>query len=68
MSPASQAEVGFEETVDRLERTIATLAEGTAPLEQLVAAHTEAVRLLAQANARLRVLETRAEQIAKLIE
>ena len=52
MSPASQAEVGFEETVDRLERTIATLAEGTAPLEQLVAAHTEAVRLLAQANAR----------------
>ncbi|MFI5282193.1 MAG: exodeoxyribonuclease VII small subunit [Candidatus Dormibacterales bacterium] len=68
MSPVSQAEAGFEETVDSLERTISTLAEGTAPLEQLVAAHTEAVRLLAEARARLQVLETRAELIAKLIE
>jgi exodeoxyribonuclease VII small subunit len=68
VSPASPAEAGFEETVDSLERAIAELARGTAPLDQLVTAHTEAVRLLVEAKARLRLLEARAGEIAKLLE
>jgi exodeoxyribonuclease VII small subunit len=68
VSQVKEAEAGFEEILERLERNIAALAAGTAPLDELVAAHTEALRLLADAKARLQVLETRAGQIAKLLE
>ncbi len=68
MSAATQSKAGFEETVETLESTIALLAEGTAPLDRLVAGYSDAVRLLAEARARLQVLEARAGEIAKLLE
>jgi len=43
------------------------LAEGTSPLEELVAAHQRAVRLLADAQSRLANLKARAEQTAGLL-
>jgi len=55
----------FEEVVSTLEKTIAELAGGTAPLEELVAAHQRALRLLAQAQSSLDELKARADQIAQ---
>jgi exodeoxyribonuclease VII small subunit len=65
---SAAAETGFEEVIAELEKTITQLAEGTAPLDQLVTAHGRAVRLLADAQARLALLEVRAGQITKLLE
>ncbi|HEY1456120.1 MAG TPA: exodeoxyribonuclease VII small subunit [Candidatus Dormibacteraeota bacterium] len=50
-----------------LEQTIGQLAGGTAPLEDLVAAHQRAVRLLAEAQARLAELQARADNTAQLL-
>jgi exodeoxyribonuclease VII small subunit len=55
----------FEELLTSLEKTIAELAGGTAPLEELVAAHQRALRLLAEAQANLDDLKTRADDIAR---
>ena len=55
----------FEEVLTTLEKTIAELASGTAPLEQLVAAHQRAVRLLAEAQSDLDKLKARADEIAQ---
>jgi exodeoxyribonuclease VII small subunit len=55
----------FEEVLTALEKTIAELASGTAPLEQLVAAHQRAVRLLAEAQSDLDKLKARADEIAQ---
>ena len=55
----------FEEVLTALEKTIAGLASGTAPLEQLVAAHQRAVRLLAEAQSDLDKLKARADEIAQ---
>jgi exodeoxyribonuclease VII small subunit len=55
----------FEEVLTTLEKTIAELASGTAPLEQLVAAHQRAVTLLAQAQSDLDKLKARADEIAQ---
>ena len=65
---SAATETGFEEVIAELEKTITQLAEGTAPLDQLVTAHGRAVRLLADAQARLALLEVRAGQITKLLE
>ncbi len=54
----------FEELLTTLEATIAELAGGTAPLEELVAAHQRAVRLLAEAQSNLDELKARADLIA----
>ena len=62
---AEPASLGFEEALARLERTIAQLADGTAPLDQLVAAHQRAAGLLAEAEERLEALKTRAELLAR---
>ena len=43
------------------------LAEGTAPLDELVAAHQRAVRLLAEARSRFAQLKSRADETAKLL-
>ena len=43
------------------------LAEGTAPLDELVTAHQRAVRLLAEARSRLAGLKSRADETAKLL-
>ena len=68
MNQASASEPGFEELVAALEKTITQLAQGTAPLDELMTAHGRAVRLLAEAQSRLAVLEERADQITKLLE
>jgi exodeoxyribonuclease VII small subunit len=57
----------FEDLLATLEMTIAELAGGTAPLEELVAAHQRAVRILAEAQTRLDELKARADQIARSI-
>jgi len=53
----------FDEVLARLERTIALLAEGSAPLDELVAAHQRAAGLLSDADARLETLRNRAERL-----
>ena len=58
----------FEELLTTLETTIAELAGGTAPLEELVAAHQRAVRLLAEAESRLDELRARADQISRSLD
>jgi exodeoxyribonuclease VII small subunit len=55
----------FEDLLTSLEKTIAQLASGTAPLEELVAAHQRAVRILAEAQARLTELKERADEIGR---
>jgi exodeoxyribonuclease VII small subunit len=55
----------FEDVLTTLEKTIAELAGGTAPLEELVAAHQRAVRLLAHAQSNLDVLKARADEITR---
>ena len=53
----------FEEVLARLESTIALLADGSAPLDDLVAAHQRAAGLLSDADARLETLRNRAERL-----
>ena len=65
MSSAKPVTAGFEETLASLEKTIAQLAEGTAPLDELVAAHQRAAGLLLDAEKHLEALKTRAEQLAR---
>jgi exodeoxyribonuclease VII small subunit len=55
----------FDDVLTTLEKTIAELASGTAPLEQLVIAHQRAVRLLAEAQSDLDKLKARADEIAQ---
>ena len=55
----------FEVLLATLEKTIAELAGGTAPLEELVTAHQRAVRLLAEAQSSLDQLKVRADEIAR---
>jgi exodeoxyribonuclease VII small subunit len=58
----------FEVLLATLEKTIAELASGTAPLEELVAAHQRAVRILAEAQSRLDELKGRADQISQSLK
>ena len=53
----------FDEVLTRLESTISRLAEGTAPLDQLVAAHQRATGLLSEAEERLDALKARADRL-----
>ena len=55
----------FEDVLTTLEKTIAQLASGTAPLEELVAAHQRALRLLAEAQTNLDELKERSDEIAR---
>jgi exodeoxyribonuclease VII small subunit len=57
----------FDDLLADLESTIAKLADGTAPLDELVAAHQRALRLLAEAQARLAALKARADETAELL-
>jgi exodeoxyribonuclease VII small subunit len=61
---SSQPQSSFEELLSSLEQTIGRLAEGTAPLDELVAAHERAARLLAEAEARLESLKARADALS----
>ncbi len=62
---AETAGSGFEDALARLEKTIAQLADGTGPLDELVAAHQRAAGLLSEAEERLEALKTRAERLAR---
>jgi exodeoxyribonuclease VII small subunit len=55
--------LSFETLMARLETNIALLAEGTAPLDELVAAHQLAAGLMAEAERRLETLKARADQL-----
>jgi exodeoxyribonuclease VII small subunit len=53
----------FDDLVARLESTIGLLADGTAPLDELVSAHQRATSLLSEAEMRLETLKARADQL-----
>jgi exodeoxyribonuclease VII small subunit len=61
---SAQAEPTFEELLASLEQTIGRLADGTAPLDELVSAHQRAARLLAEAQARLEALKAQADDLS----
>ena len=56
------------DVLDRLEKAIGRLADGTAPLEELVAAHAEALGLLDEADAELKSLRERAEALSRSLQ
>ncbi|HVS49192.1 MAG TPA: exodeoxyribonuclease VII small subunit [Candidatus Dormibacteraeota bacterium] len=58
----------FEDLLTTLEKTIAELAGGIAPLEELVAAHQRALLLLAEAQSRLDELKARADLITRSLK
>ena len=57
----------MRDVLERLERVIGRLADANAPLDELVAAHEEALKLLAEAEAELKALRGRADQLAQTI-
>ena len=61
------SEPDLDSLLGELEKTINRLADGTAPLDELVAAHQSALRLLAEAQARFAELKERADQTATLL-
>jgi exodeoxyribonuclease VII small subunit len=65
--PERLVETRFEDLLTSLEKTIAQLASGTAPLEELVAAHQRALRILVEAQSRLDELKARADELSKSI-
>jgi exodeoxyribonuclease VII small subunit len=58
----------FEELLARLEKNISLLAEGSAPLDELVAAHQQAAGLLTEAERRLESLKVRADKLVAAIK
>lgn len=53
------AEAGVDQLLDELEKVVARLAEAREPIEELVVAYEDGLRLLAEAEARLgRLAET----------
>ena len=56
-------ELSFEVLLARLESNISLLAEGSAPLDELVTAHQRAAGLLSEAERRLESLKARADQL-----
>ena len=55
------------DVMERLERAIGRLADGSAPLDELVAAHAEALELLEEAEAELKALRIRAGELSQSI-
>lgn len=55
------AELTLDEMLGRLDVLLGRLADGRGPLDELVADHVEATRLLEQAEARLGELRSRLE-------
>ena len=60
-----KSDPGLEELLTDLEATIAKLAEGSAPLDELVSAHQRALELLATATGRMEDLSARADGVAR---
>jgi exodeoxyribonuclease VII small subunit len=67
MSPEASTP-SFENLLARLESTIAKLADGTAPLDELVAAHQRAAGLLSEAEGRLEALKARADLLVAALK
>jgi len=61
-------ELSFEVLLARLESNISLLAEGSAPLDELVTAHQQAAGLLSEAERRLESLKARADQLVVAIK
>ena len=61
---SDKPEPTFEELLASLEQTISRLADGAAPLDELVASHERARRLLADAETRLEALKMRADALS----
>ena len=59
------SERGFDEVLAELEKTIAVLAAGSAPLEELVAAHERALELHSEAQSRLAELKAHADETSE---
>ncbi len=64
MTAADPRPESFEDILAKLEKTVGQLAEGTAPLDELVSAHEQAGRLLAEAQERLAALKLKAEALS----
>ena len=56
------------DVLDRLEKAIGRLADGTAPLDELVAAHEEALGLLDEAEAELKAMRERVEELSRSMQ
>ena len=67
MTSAEAPDATFDEVLLRLEGAIARLSDGTAPLEELVAAHQSAADLLAEGERRLGALKASADRLAALL-
>jgi len=65
---ADASTASFEDLLARLESTIATLADGTAPLDELVDAHQRAAGLLSDAESRLEALKARADLLVAALK
>jgi exonuclease VII small subunit len=59
---------GSQSVMERLEAAIARLGDGAAPLEDLVAAHQEALRLLDEAEVELARLRERAAELSESLK
>ena len=59
-----RAEAGIDELLDRLERAMARLADGSLPLDELLRADEEQWRLVTEVQSRLRAVMARLEQDA----
>jgi exodeoxyribonuclease VII small subunit len=57
----------LDDILAELEPTVAQLADGTAPLDELVAAHQRALSLLEEAQSELARLRSRADETAQLL-
>jgi exodeoxyribonuclease VII small subunit len=60
--------VDEQDVMTRLEKVIERLGDGAAPLEDLVAAHQEALKLLAEAEADLARLKSRAVEVTEALK
>ena len=59
---------GEVDVMVRLEKAIERLADSTAPVEELVAAHQEALKLLDEAEADLAQLKSRAAELTAALK
>lgn len=59
--PDEEPEAGVDELLDRLEAAMNRLADGTLPLDELLAADEEQWRLVADVQGRLRSIMARVE-------
>jgi exodeoxyribonuclease VII small subunit len=62
-TPASTADLSFEDALARLENIVSRLESGQAPLEESITLYEEGARLKAHCEARLKAAQLRVEKI-----